>query len=466
MPREISGIEGFGNNDINHVDDSMGDIDGDFEGYDIDDLEISEQRDLQYVETGSNVLEDDNNFENKGSGISGNDLKDNGGRKFPIGKVVGGIAIAAGLGSLGGSVANAERNSNKDLLNEKVPISSSLVDEDPTKMSEEEFRFLDSSIGSGLDEDGLCEDNIFIIDNTPTYEGGLLGVGGVEVFSKQEINSTLEEGYSRAKDILEIETQEESSQIISSIDVLKEFEFIDNENIDFSKGLYAISEYNSTFFPKGIFSSPVIGDEKITFSNPINKGKGFGQDSFCPEGYYCLGEAVVDVKWNCNKEGEIWQQDYIRAVVDCKFYCNYEVYGRSCDFDSPDYLEGIPGAAHFGGCCAPIPKGLTLSDIRKQPLLTWEYMSTPGSNSLNMIRVSDKWYMFGSDPFSIISEGKYIPATLDDSGFYSLNPSLEDFIIIAGTYEGRFYWSHWSDITRVRDELNIRKFISLGMVND
>jgi hypothetical protein len=156
MPEKNFELEGLSDEVFNETSDSMGDEFGD--------LEINEQRDEQYVKTGSNVLKEDNS-------------KDKDGKRFPTGKVLGGILVGAGLLSAGGSVVNVERNGNKDLLNEKTPVSSPLSDEYPTKVGEE-YSFLSSSIGSGLDEDGFVKEGAIVevidAEGTRPEEGGSL----------------------------------------------------------------------------------------------------------------------------------------------------------------------------------------------------------------------------------------------------------------------------------------------------
>jgi hypothetical protein len=72
-------------------------------------------------------------------------------------------------------------------------------------------------------------------------------------------------------------------------------------------------------------------------------------DDYCSGGT-CAGVRVLDVKWNCNKMDGYCTQAYQSTTVTCDGYCQYETYGRSCDFNYPD-CTATPGAMHAGGCC-------------------------------------------------------------------------------------------------------------------
>jgi hypothetical protein len=104
---------------------------------------------------------------------------------------------------------------------------------------------------------------------------------------------------------------------------------------------------------------------------------------------------------------------------------------------------------------------MTLSDIRKEPLLTLDYMRNPDDESLNIIWNSGHLEMYANEPFSIIAGGEYVPAT-ELEGLYFLAPRTDNFIIILGTHEGVFQWTEWEGLTRVREKLTVHKYISSG----
>jgi len=139
MPNEISGIEGFSDETNSSRDISMDGLEGSLEtGY-----EGGERRENSAVEENER-----------------DDTKYSKNRKFSANKVIGGILVGAGLLSTRGSVVNANRNIDKEILNEKAPVSLPLLDKDPFRV--EEYSILDSStsIGLGLDGEGhIKEDN-------------------------------------------------------------------------------------------------------------------------------------------------------------------------------------------------------------------------------------------------------------------------------------------------------------------
>lgn len=147
MPNEISGIEGFSDETNSSRDISMDGLDSSLET----DYEGGERRENSAVEENER-----------------DDTKYSKSRKFSANKVIGGILVGAGLLSTRGSVVNANRNIDKEILNEKAPANSLLLDRNSLRINKEQHSFLDSNISSHFDKGRL------VVDQIEEYESNLL----------------------------------------------------------------------------------------------------------------------------------------------------------------------------------------------------------------------------------------------------------------------------------------------------
>ncbi|MDD2578321.1 MAG: hypothetical protein PHP96_03005 [Candidatus Dojkabacteria bacterium] len=193
MPKEISGIEEFGINQSENMDE--------FTKGEFGDLEMNDTGNEYCEETG----EIDNNIQRSEEIVRESDRKGSRGNK-----VMRSLLIAAGLLSVRGSAANPHRDSSKDFSNERLPISSPLFGAGLIMSKEgEEYSMLGSDIGSRLTQNWFAKQESDVVQEI-----------------KKEEKVSAEVGKQESIEFLEFGSREEFESIIPSVEELVGYKFI------------------------------------------------------------------------------------------------------------------------------------------------------------------------------------------------------------------------------------------------
>lgn len=261
MPKEISGIEEFGINQSENMDE--------FTKGEFGDLEMNDTGNEYCEETG----EIDNNIQRSEEIVR----ESNQGKNFHGNKVMRTLLIAAGLLSVRGSSVNPHRDSSKDFSNERLPISSPLFGTGSIMSKEgEEYTMLDSDKDPGLSQNWFAKQESDVVQEI-----------------KEEEKVSAEVGKQESVEFLEFDSREEFESIIPSVEDLKGFRFLKSESegtVGSSyKDVRVVSDYiniytfplSNDIFPGETFSSSSVETEKFIdyLNSPKRLGEGHNLES-------------------------------------------------------------------------------------------------------------------------------------------------------------------------------------------